>query len=83
MGGADGLDLRADRNGNMAKVHADQGIANIDPGVCLDVFHGARRFKTVPCGGGEGTAGLQLRLYIHHLKAIFLSTFFLDDQSAV
>ena len=58
MSGADGLDLRADRSFNMAKVHADQGIANIDPGVCLDVFHGARRFKTVPCGGGEGTAGL-------------------------
>ena len=36
--------------------------------------------KATPRGGGEGTAGLQLRLYIHHLKAIFLGALFLGDQ---
>ena len=83
MGGADGLDGRADRNGNMAQMHTDQGVTDIDPGVCLDIFHSAWMLEFVPCGGGEGAAGLQLRFYIHHLKAIFLSTFFLDDQGAV
>ena len=83
MGGADGLDGGADRNSNMAQVHTDQGVTDIDPGVCFYKFHCAGMLKAIPRGGGEGTAGLQLRFYIHHLKAIFLSTFFLDDQSSV
>ena len=58
MGGADGFDGRADRDGDMAQVHADQGIADVDSGVCLDVFHSAGMLKFIPRGGGEGTAGL-------------------------
>ena len=83
MGGADGFDGGADRNGDMAQMHTDQGVTDIDPGVCLDIFHSAWMLEFVPRGGGEGTAGLQLRLYIHHLQAIFRSTFFLDNQGAV
>ena len=58
MGGADGFDGGADRNGDMAQMHTDQGVTDIDPGVCLDIFHSAWMLEFVPCGGGEGAACL-------------------------
>ena len=58
MGGADGLDGCADRNGDVAQVHADQSVTDVDSGMCLNKFHSAGMLEFIPCRGGEGTAGL-------------------------
>jgi len=83
MGGADGFDGGADRNGDMAQMHTDQGVTDIDPGVCFYKFHCAGMLKATPRGGGEGTAGFQLRLDIDHFQTIFFRTGLFYDQGAV
>lgn len=60
MGLADFVIGKADRNGNLFKVHADEGIADINSGIGLDFFQGDRMLKGLVSGGCKGTAGFGL-----------------------
>ena len=51
---------KADRNGNLFKVHADEGIADINSGIGLDFFQSDRMLKGLVRGGCKGTAGFGL-----------------------
>ena len=83
MGGADGAYFGAHRNGHRAQVHADERAADVNACVGLDPLHGAGGGKSIPGGGGEGAAGLQLGLYIDHFQAVFQCGLFFDDNGAV
>lgn len=60
MGLTDFVIGKADRNGNSFKVHADEGIADINSGIGLDFFQGDRMLKGLVGGGCKGTAGFGL-----------------------
>ena len=61
---------KTDRNGNLFKVHADEGIADINSGIGLDFFQGDRMLKGLVSGGCKGTAGFGLGNNIDELHVM-------------
>ena len=51
---------KADRNGNLLQVHADEGIADINSGISFDLLQCDRMLKGMVSGGCKGTASFGL-----------------------
>ena len=56
----DVIQTGADGHSHPAKVHTDEGSADIHTGICLDGFHCHRIFKGVPCRYRKAAAGMGL-----------------------
>ena len=79
---ADVRDGQAQRHGDAAQVHADQGTADVKPGVRADLLEDDRLTEGAICRGGEGAARFRLRNDIDPVVRV-LHGGALDDDRAV
>ena len=73
--------LHVDRNRDFLQMHADERSADIEPGICLDMFDGDRMLEGTVAGCCKRAARLGLRYHVHDFCVRYGCV--LDDDGSV
>ena len=83
MGFTHTLHTQPDRNRHRLDVHSNKGIADIQTGVGLEVFHSHGSLHIFIGAGGKAAAGFWLGHYIDNVQPQFPGQVRFDDQRPV